>query len=206
VGSDTNTKGDWLKKGYGKDGYYMVSYTSAPSYGNASFLNNLTYTWSSRTTDPRALQTPNGRSRFAPVYYTQKPTGEEKSFDIDVRFNDENTHRVSLYCLSWDWNDPTYPLDRQQRIDILDPNSGKLLDSQTLAETREDYPTGTFIDHGVYLVWDIKGSVKIRVTHIAPFQEPLSDEITGGDNAVVSGVFFDAAGTTPPTTPPTTSQ
>jgi hypothetical protein len=36
----------------------------------------------------------------------------------------------------------------------------------------------------VYVVWNVSGHVKMRVT------------VTGGDNAVISGLFFGGAGST----------
>src|SRR5262249_4261597 len=85
------------------------------------------------------------------------------SFSISMDLVDGNWHRVALYCLDWDNK------ARGQRIDVLDENTNSVLDSRSLSG---------FVN-GIYLVWNLKGGVRIQVT------------LTGGDNAVVSAVFFD---------------
>src|SRR5262249_2259982 len=85
------------------------------------------------------------------------------SFTISMDLVDGNWHRVALYCLDWDSR------ARAQRIDVLDENTNSVLDSRSLSG---------FVN-GIYVVWNLKGGVRIQVT------------LTGGDNAVVSGVFFD---------------
>jgi hypothetical protein len=128
------------------------------------------YQWASRTTDKRALQTPNGRSRFAACYHTSLP-GVETSFDIELRFTDRTTaHLVALYCLDWDRQ------DRQQRIQVLDLDTDSLL-------SKVEIDGNNAMAGGIYQKWEVTGPVRIRVTHIAPFNALK-------DNAVVSGVFF----------------
>ncbi|MFN7948939.1 MAG: hypothetical protein U0Z53_26535 [Blastocatellia bacterium] len=90
------------------------------------------------------------------------------SFTIDVMATDSATHRVSLYVLDWD------NANRAQKIEVLDATSGAVLDSRTIQ---------TF-GNGLYLSWDLSGAVRFRITR------------TGGPNAVVSGLFFGAAGGT----------
>ncbi len=60
-------------------------------------------------------------------------------------------------------------------MDLLDGLSGAVLDSQTLSN----------FTNGEYLVWDVSGSVQVRVTALV-------------SNAVVSGVFFDSVSPAPP--------
>jgi len=79
-----------------------------------------------------------------------------------VRLPDANTHQFALYCLDWDTT------SRREQMDILDAN-GNVLNSQSLNSS---------FSGGVYLVWNVTGHVKVRVT------------LTGGANAVVSGFFF----------------
>jgi hypothetical protein len=83
-------------------------------------------------------------------------------FTVDVNLTDGNSHPVSIYCLDWDNR------SRAEWIDILDASSGKVLDSRSIAS----------FTNGQYLMWNLSGHLTIRVTKI------------GGDNAVVSGVFF----------------
>jgi hypothetical protein len=68
-----------------------------------------------------------------------------------------------MYNLDWDTNNR-----RAQRIDIMDAANGAVLNSQTISRFKA----------GRYLVWNVSGHVKIKVTN------------TGKPDAVVSCVFF----------------
>ena len=122
--------------------------------------------WTSRTADSRALQTPNGKSRFAACNYSFDTTG---NFYIDANITDGKTHRVTIYCLDW---------DNQQRIEsieILDRNYPNVLAT---------VDNVSLFNYGRYLTWDITGPVLIKVKWI-------DNTTRTGDNAVVSGVFVD---------------
>jgi hypothetical protein len=84
------------------------------------------------------------------------------SFNIDIHFLDGNPHPVAFYCLDWDAR------NRAERFDIIDLATNTLLDSRTISA----------FSNGEYLIWNVHGSVRVTVT------------LTGGDNAVVSGIFF----------------
>jgi hypothetical protein len=71
---------------------------------------------------------------------------------------------VALYGLDWDTAN-----GRIQTVDVLDAVSGSLLDHRNLA---------TF-SNGQYLVWNLSGRVKIRITRAGTY------------NVVASGIFFD---------------
>ncbi len=88
------------------------------------------------------------------------------SFMVDLNITDSNTHQVALYCLDWD------RLGRSETVTILDAN-GNAINTQI----------ATGLGGGVYLVWNVSGHVKIQVT------------LTGGANAVATGLFFGAGGT-----------
>ena len=83
------------------------------------------------------------------------------SFTIDTGITDANQHQVALYCIDWG------PQGRQQTIQVVDSNNN-VLDTQTM----------TSFVNGTYMVWNVTGHVKFVVTY------------TGGENAVVSGIFF----------------
>ena len=97
------------------------------------------------------MQKAIGSDRIAATWYNG-------SFTVDVNLTDNAVHRVALYCLDWDNN---------QRAE-LDAATGTLLDSRRISS----------FGGGQYLVWDVKGHVRIVVT------------LTGGSNAVLSGLFF----------------
>lgn len=87
------------------------------------------------------------------------------NFSLDLNLVDGNSHQVALYCL--DWNS----LGRRETIEILDATSGTILDSRSVA---------SFAQTPRYLIWTLSGHVSIKVTR------------TGGSNAALSGIFFDA--------------
>jgi hypothetical protein len=158
VQTDTTTQGNW-KGVYGVDGYNSVNdATSYPSYAKVAASGQSSYTWASSTSDPRGLQKVAVNDRLAATWYAGS------LFTIDLNMTDNAIHRVALYCLDWDTT------VRAQRFDIVDASSNALLDSRSLS----------FFSKGKYLVWNIKGHVKINVTR------------TRGDNAVVSAIYFDS--------------
>ena len=89
------------------------------------------------------------------------------SVTVDLTFTDANTHQLGIYLVDWDNN------GRSEKADLLDA-SGNLLNSQ---------PVANFAG-GQYLLWNVTGHVVLRITNL-----------NAGSNAVISGLFFDPAGT-----------
>jgi hypothetical protein len=154
---DSTTRGNW-NSAYGAEGYYLANAGSAPvSYGQTSLAGQLNYTWVSSLTDPRALlKAPGGTDRIASCWYSST------SFTLDVNLTGAPSRSVAIYILDYDYN------KRTQRVDVIDPASGAVLDSRSLVG----------FSSGQYLVWNLTGHVKIRLTN------------TGPTNAVVGGIFF----------------
>ncbi|MCI0628352.1 MAG: hypothetical protein L0387_42995, partial [Acidobacteria bacterium] len=125
-------------------------------YAQVNFAGQSNYTWAGSTTDLRALQKGAASDRIASTWYSTS------SFDIDINLTDGNWHQVGIYCLDWDNN------GRAQRVDILDAVSGTVLNNVNLAA----------FSNGQYLIWNLKGHVKLRITR------------TAGHSSVVSGLFF----------------
>lgn len=156
---DLSTAGNWYTA-YGADGYSLAaSSQSLPSYATFSQSNASLYTWASSPTDPRALAVP-GAGRIAATWYNT-------SFSLNIAFNDGKTHLVALYAVDYSNQ------NRAETIQIADPSTNNILDSESLAN----------FSGGVYLIWNITGQVQINVTS------------TTGPNAVISGVFFGNGGT-----------
>jgi hypothetical protein len=86
------------------------------------------------------------------------------SFDVQLSFQDSLPHRVSLYFLDWD------QLGRRQLIEIFHADSGALLASRTIEN----------FQNGLYVTFDLQGRVTLRLRPV-------------NWNAVLSGIFFDAA-------------
>jgi hypothetical protein len=161
VKTDTTTKGSW-KNVYGKQGYNIITNTASyPTYATVTPAGKADWTWSSSTTDVNGLQKPTGTDRILALWYS------DTSFTIDVNITDGNAHQLGLYFTDWD------NLGRAETVEILDGNTGAVLNSQNLASFQS----------GRYLIWKISGKVKVRITR------------TAGPNAILNGLFFDAAPT-----------
>ena len=93
---DTTTQGNWINV-YGTQGYDIVSgAVSIPSYATVTPAGQSTYTWTTTSSDPRALQTPGSNNRVAAVWYSAT------SFTIAVNLTDGQAHDIALYALDWD--------------------------------------------------------------------------------------------------------
>ena len=98
------------------------------------------------------------------------------SFTFDLNLTG-GTHQIALYCLDLD------STSRSQTISILDATSNAVLDTESMSN----------FHNGVYAIWNIQGHVLIRVAN------------TGSSNAVVSGIFFGAGGSSIAPAGPTVS-
>jgi hypothetical protein len=162
VKKDTTTEGTW-EGVYGADGYNVIAgAVSYPSYATISTTGR-TGSWTTNTTDPRALQVPGGSNRVA-GYWVCPSNGSGCNYTIDMNLTDGNTHQVSVYALDWDNN------GRTETIAITNATTGASLNSQSVSS----------FQNGVYEVWNISGHVKITVTNTNP----------NTFNAVISGLFF----------------
>jgi len=146
---------------YGTEGYWINGKGSLyPSYAQVAFSNSDFWIWTDNTTDLRALEAPAGTSRIASCAY------KDSYFDVSLNFVDGRTHRVAFYVLDWD------NAGRVETVQVIDSATGAVLNSQTVAR----------FSQGQYLIYDLKGSVRIRFTKSTGF------------NAVLSGIFFSPAG------------
>lgn len=162
VKTDATTQGTW-KGAYGADGAQLVGDSpTLPGYVQVTPSGNSSYTWTDSSTDVRALQRISSTDRIASAWY------QDGSFTVDLNLTDGQTHRAAMYFLDWDQS------GRTQTVEILDAGSGAVLNAQTLSG----------FGAGKYLVWDLKGSVRVRLTKVAGF------------NAVLNGLFFGPATTT----------
>jgi hypothetical protein len=157
VRNDAATAGSWAgvygSHGSGIDavGLYF------PEFATVGFQGELQWIWAASTTDPRALQiSAMSTARIASTWYAGT------DFTISVNISDAVVHPVAIYCVDWDNR------GRVQTIDILNAQTGQVLDTRTLSNF-----TG-----GQYLVWNITGNVIIRATD------------NTSPNAVISGIFF----------------
>lgn len=163
--NDPTTMGNW-KGVYGPHGSAVFGLaTNLPPEVTLSFNGAAYFAFNTNTFEPVALERTDAASptnRFAAVMYAAN------AFTLDVDLPVDVTNRLALYFM-----EPSG--GRAQRVDLIDPSTGLLLDSRYL-------PTLT---NGVYLTWDVSGPVRFRVTRLA------------GANAVLSGLFLGLADTSP---------
>lgn len=179
VGIDTITSGNWGKV-YGKEGYVLCNYNGdgndkrlLPSYvssvnyykimGNGLPLNHV---WASNTTETRALapDTTNRVPRNATCLYAMD--GDQIGYTFTSTINIVGTHpyKVSLYFLDWDKK------GREIAVEMFDANTLELIAPVKILKNCAG---------GAYLTYSYDKSAKFRIN------------LVRGDNAVLSGIFFD---------------
>jgi hypothetical protein len=158
LGMDQSTRGNW-RGVVGQDGYNVISSgNSYPGYVTVDAVGKTDYQWSDNTSDDRALATPAGSGRVAGCWYS--PT----EFTVNLNFIDGGTHKLSMYFMDWD------RVGRTQTVQVFDGATGALLDARTISN----------FAGGVYLSWNVKGSIKVKFTKVS------------GPNSLLTGMFFDA--------------
>ena len=142
---DTTTHGSWINT-YGTQGYDIVSGPSKlPSNDTVTPSGQATYTWTTTTSDPRALQVPGSSNRVAAAWYSST------KFTVDVNLADGQAHNLELYFDDWSNS------GRGEQIQISDAGTGKLLDTETIS---------SFVS-GVYLDWKVSCNLVITITRKA---------------------------------------
>ncbi len=156
--ANSATQGNWIGI-YGADGSVVVdSHTSPPAYVLPAAKNSDDSIWDrDPAQDPRALYNNSAASRIAASW------NSSTSFQVALPVTDQQHHKLSVYCVDWDSS------ARNQTLQLLDADSGAVLDSQTISN----------FHNGIWLSWTISGNVTLNVVNNA------------GANAVVSGLFFD---------------
>ena len=93
---DATTQGSWIGT-YGAQGYDIVAGPSSlPANDTVTPSGQSTYTWTTTSSDPRALQVPGSSNRVAAVWYSAT------SFTVDVNLADGQAHDLELYFDDWD--------------------------------------------------------------------------------------------------------
>ena len=106
--------------------------------------NQSTFTWTTTTSDPRALQVPGSSNRVAAVWLTHT------SFTVDVNLGDGQAHDLELYFLDWD------NISRNEKVQISDAASAAVLDTESIAS----------FHGGKYLDWKVAGHIVITITYV----------------------------------------
>lgn len=182
IGEDAKTSGNWGGV-YGKDGYVLCNYNgngtdkimlpayiSAVNYYMGGSGKPNAAVWASGTDDARALapDAENGKTRTAACLssgYTAE--WNQQSFTVTINVDGRHDYQVALYFSDWD------DKGRRLAVDMFDENTLCLI-----------APTKIVNDFrgGKYLVYSYDKSARFRIYHVR------------GNNAVLSGIFFDAGG------------
>ncbi len=145
VKTDSATEGNWIGV-YGAQGYDIVSGPSRlPANDTITPGGQSTYTWTTTSSDPRALQVPGSSNRVAAVWYSAT------SFTVNVNLADGQSHDLELYFDDWDSK------GRAEQVQISDAGTGKVLDTETISS----------FSSGVYLNWQVSGNLVITITRTA---------------------------------------
>lgn len=163
---DRTTRGNW-KGVYGTQAYAVFGQATNFPAGTALTLGNAPYfPFATNTTDPRALEwatSANPSNRISACVYS----ASAMTFDLTLPVGP--TNRIALYLMEPGGG-------RTQQVELLQPDTGAVLDARIVPA----------VSNGVYVVWEVTGPVRARVSRVA------------GANAVVSGVFVGTAMFQPP--------
>jgi hypothetical protein len=158
---DTTTQGSWSGV-YGTMGYNVSQDSKIMNPSYATVTFNGQSNWTWATNQTDV------RALQMPEALTKRIAAcwfSWTSESINVNITDGSTHQVALYALDWD------STVRAETVTVTNAATGAVLNTQIL-------PAGSF-HVGEYLVWKVSGNVTFTV------------RVTGGANAVLSGVFFD---------------
>lgn len=178
---DSVTGGDWGKT-YGKDGYVLCNYngkgvdrTVLPVYvDSVSYYKKngdkrpLNVVWEQETKDRRALaaDAANGFPRSAACLYAMDSDQVGYTFTSTVAVKGTHEYQISLYFLDWDRR------GREIAVEMFDASTSKLIAPVKIVKNCAG---------GTYLTYSYNRSAKFRIN------------LVRGDNAVLSGMFFDPA-------------
>lgn len=162
---DISTQGNW-KTAYGKEGFAICNdVINYPTYSSVILQNTSTFTWQDPSNDIRSLEKANSTERLASLWYSST------SSIIDINLTDSLYHQLAIYFLDWDQHEG----GRNQSVEILDvDNNDSILYSSTLSN----------FNNGTYLVWKIKGHIKIRIINLN----------SATSSSCFNGIFFDKWG------------
>ena len=182
IGIDSTTSGDWGGV-HGKDGYVLCDYNgdgkdkkSLPSYvssvdyykvkGNGLPLN---FVWESNTNDRRALAPDSANSfpRTAASLFAMDADQIGYTFTSTIAIKGEHDYKISLYFLDWDNK------GRKIEVEMFDATTLNLIAPVKIVKSCLG---------GVYLTYSYNKSAKFRINRVR------------GNNAVLSGIFFDPTG------------
>ena len=166
LGEDRGTSGEWQGH-YGGEGQILVSYDGAGQDQSRLPPHIEGYEYSEEA--EFYVWTTDTADTRAPAPLTGNRVAATVysggSFSLTLDARDRAPHVLALYFLDWDSN------QRAQWVTLYDARTGDILDRRSLAD----------FSGGVYFLYETQGSVRVELTS------------TGAHNAVMAGVFWDAA-------------
>ena len=148
---DSTSQGTW-RGVYGADGYHVIANGSVyPGYVQVSSAGKQSWTWSSSTSELRALQRFDNTNRIAAGWYSST------NFVVNFNYVDGQTHRLGMYFMDWDNS------ARAQKVEVLHRPTGTVLHSLDI----------TNFHQGKYVIWDVGGDLQIRITNLNPESNAL---------------------------------
>ncbi|WP_159076407.1 alpha-L-rhamnosidase C-terminal domain-containing protein [Flagellimonas amoyensis] len=168
---DSMTSGDWKGK-YGKHGFRLlgkpidVQDGELPNYiDSIQTTQNITVNWNGSDSRNLELKGNGTKGRHSSAMITRDPQPTGQSMTIDVHANKKSSYKVSLYFLDWDRK------KRRSAVEVFDLNNLTLSGPVQLIKNYEK---------GKYLSFMAEGPIRIRINQVR------------GENAAVSGIFFDS--------------
>lgn len=154
VEQDTNTLGNWPQK-FGRDGSAIADGVASLPF-DANFNGAQTFAWGNRN-DPRGLlTTATSTARSYSAWFAD-------ALKLDLSVGD-TTNRIALYMVDWD-------AERTQTVTVTDTATGMVMDTRAVGS----------LAGGVYLVYDVRGNVRVTI------------DKTAGANAILQGIFVGGA-------------
>jgi glucose/arabinose dehydrogenase len=150
-------KGNWPQR-FGSDGFYIPLGPQESRPFAQVGIEPWVYSWEwvTGSDDPRAMIVPGSDSTSATCWTS--PIRVEAT----VNFLDGREHAVALYFMDFE------RVGDNETLQILDGNSNAVLDEHPLDD----------IGEGVYLTWNVRGRIRVRIL-------PLTDW-----PAIMSGIFI----------------
>ncbi|WP_214225074.1 alpha-L-rhamnosidase C-terminal domain-containing protein [Pedobacter sp. B4-66] len=167
---DSLTSGKW-RDSYGKDGFMLFNQLGngkhlqkLPAYISSVTLRNEANVHLEVSANNSVLSDSLNANQNLGAIVTKDPNPTQQTITMDIEAKDDQLHQVALYFL--DWNNK----ERRSAVEVFDAKTLNLIAPVQLIKNYQK---------GKYLVFNYKGSIRIRVNHVR------------GENAAVSGVFFD---------------
>jgi alpha-L-rhamnosidase len=175
ITADSTTSGNWGGV-YGKDGYVLCNYNGNDNDQKSlpTYVSSVTYYGTTANGTVWASGTNDDRA-LAPNSSNQNPRNAtclyaNPTMTFTINGTGIKNYQVALYFVDWDNK------GRRLAVEMFDANTLNLIAPVEVI---------TNFTGGEYLVYTYNQSAKFRIDQVR------------GDNAVLSGIFFDSAPTTP---------